>query len=41
MLEAISKGKTTNALKGLIELAPAKAILLKDSVETEVKAEEV
>ncbi|MBR4532314.1 heavy metal translocating P-type ATPase [bacterium] len=41
MLEAISKGKTTNALKGLIELAPAKAILLKDGVETEVKAEEV
>jgi Cu2+-exporting ATPase len=41
MLEAISKGKTTNALKGLIELAPAKAILLKNGVETEVKAEEV
>lgn len=41
LLEAISKGKTTNALKGLIELAPAKAILLKDGVETEVKAEEV
>ena len=41
MLEAISKGKTTNALKGLIELAPAKAILLKEGVETGVKAEEV
>ena len=41
MLEALSKGKTTNALKGLIELAPAKAILLKNGVETEVKAEEV
>ena len=41
MLEAISKGKTTNALKGLIELAPAKANLLKNGVETEVKAEEV
>lgn len=41
MLEAISKGKTTNALKGLIELAPAKAILLKNGVKTEVKAEEV
>ena len=41
MLEAISKGKTTNALKGLIELAPAKAILLKNGVETEVKAEAV
>ena len=41
LLEAISKGKTTNALKGLIELAPAKANLLKNGVETEVKAEEV
>ena len=41
LLEAVSKGKTTNALKGLIELAPAKAILLKNGVETEVKAEEV
>lgn len=41
MLEAVSKGKTTNALKGLIELAPAKAILLKNGVETEVKADEV
>lgn len=41
MLEAISKGKTTNALKGLIELAPVKAVILKNGVETEVKAEEV
>ena len=41
MLEAISKGKTTNALKGLIELAPVKAVILKNGVETEVKADEV
>ena len=41
MLEAISKGKTTNALKGLIELAPVKAVILKNGVETEVKAAEV
>ena len=41
MLEAISKGRTTNALKGLIELAPVKATLVKNGVETEVKAEEV
>ncbi len=41
MLEAISKGKTTNALKGLIKLAPVKATLVKNGAETEVKAEEV
>lgn len=41
MLEAISKGRTTNALKGLIELAPVKAVIVKNGVETEVKAEEV
>ena len=41
MLEAISKGRTTNALKGLIELAPVKATLVKNGVEKEVKAEEV
>ena len=41
MLEAISKGRTTNALKGLIELAPVKAIIVKNGAETEVKADEV
>ena len=41
MLEALSKGRTTNALKGLIELAPVKATLVKNGIETEVKAEEV
>ena len=41
MLEAISKGRTTNALKGLIELAPVKAVIVKNGVETEVKADEV
>ena len=41
MLEAISKGKTTNALKGLIELAPVKAVIVKNGIETDVKAEEV
>ena len=41
MLEAISKGKTTNALKGLIELAPVKAVIVKNGMETEVKADEV
>ncbi len=41
LLEAISKGKTTDALKALINLAPQKAILLKDGIEKEVNVEEI
>ena len=41
MLEALSKGRTTDALKGLMRLAPKTAVLLKDGVETEVGIEEV
>ena len=41
MLEAMSKGRTTDALKGLMRLAPKTATLLKDGVETEVGIEEV
>ena len=41
MLEARSKGKTTDALKGLMRLAPKTAVLLKDGTETEVGIEEV
>ncbi|MBR2783018.1 MAG: heavy metal translocating P-type ATPase, partial [Firmicutes bacterium] len=41
MLEARSKGRTTDALKGLMRLAPKTAVLLKDGVETEVGIEEV
>lgn len=41
MLEARSKGKTTDALKGLMKLAPKKATLLVDGVETEVSIENV
>ena len=41
MLEALSKGRTTDALKGLMKLAPKTAVLLKDGVETEVGIEEV
>lgn len=41
MLEAMSKGRTTDALKGLMQLAPKTAILLKDGRETEVGIEEV
>ena len=41
MLEAMSKGRTTDALKGLMKLAPKTAVLLKDGVETEVGIGEV
>ena len=41
MLEAMSKGRTTDALKGLMQLAPKTAILLRDGVETEIGVEEV
>ena len=41
MLEAMSKGRTTDALKGLMRLAPKTAVLLKDGTETEVGIEEV
>ena len=41
MLEARSKGKTTNALKSLMNLAPKTATVLKDGVETEMPIEEV
>lgn len=41
MLEAHSKGKTTNALKSLISLAPTTATLLKDGVEKVVPATSV
>lgn len=36
MLEAHSKGKTTDALKSLMKLAPQKAVLLVDGAEKEV-----
>ena len=41
MLEARSKGKTTNALKSLMNLAPKTATILKDDVETEIPIEQV
>lgn len=41
MLEARAKGKTTDALKGLMKLAPKTAIILKDNEEVEVPASEV
>ncbi len=41
MLESYSKGKTTNALKGLMDLTPKKAVLLRDDIELEVPVEQV
>ncbi|MCR4782053.1 MAG: heavy metal translocating P-type ATPase [Lachnospiraceae bacterium] len=40
-LEAYSKGRTTDALKGLMKLAPKTAVILKDGVETTVNISEV
>ena len=39
MLEARSKGKTTDALKGLMKLAPKTATILRDGAEVEVGIE--
>ena len=41
MLEAHSKGKTTNAIKALMDLAPRTAHVLRDGRETDVPAEDV
>ena len=41
MLEAMSKGRTTNALKSLMKLAPKTAVLFRDGQEVEVPIEQV
>lgn len=41
MLEARSKGKTTDALKGLMKLAPKTAVIVSDGEEREVPVEQV
>lgn len=41
MLEARSKGRTTDALKGLMKLAPKTAVVLRDGKEVEVGIETV
>ncbi len=41
MLEARSKGRTTDALKSLMKLAPKTATVLRDGTETEVSIEQV
>ena len=41
MLEAYSKGKTTDAIKSLMDLAPKTAHVIRDGVETTIPAQEV
>lgn len=41
MLEAMSKGRTTDALRSLMKLAPKTAVLIRDGKEVEVGIEEV
>ena len=41
MLEAMSKGRTTDALKSLMKLSPKTAVLIRDGGEVEVGIEEV
>ena len=41
MLEAMSKGRTTDALKSLMKLAPKTAVVVRDGVETEVPVDSV
>lgn len=41
MLEARSKGKTTDALKSLMKLAPQTAVVIRDGVETEIPVSQV
>ena len=40
-LESYSKGKTTSAIKGLLELAPDTAVVIRDGKEVTVKASEL
>ncbi len=41
LLESISKGKTTNALKSLLKLAPKTAVVVRNGIEEKVKVEQV
>ncbi len=40
-LEARSKGKTTNAIKGLMKLSPKTAVIIKDDAEIEIPVEQL
>ncbi len=41
LLEAVSKGRTTDAIKDLMKLAPENAVIIKDGKETEVSVKEI
>ncbi len=41
MLEARAKGKTTDAIRGLMRLAPRTAVVIRDGIEREIPAEQV
>lgn len=41
LLEAKSKGRTTNALKSLMNLSPKKAVVIRNGAETEISVDEV
>ena len=41
LLEAISKGRTTSALKGLMDLAPKTAVVIREGQETEISVDDV
>lgn len=41
LLEAVSKGRTTDALKGLMRLSPQTAVVIRDDTEIEVSISEV
>ncbi|NLO85152.1 MAG: heavy metal translocating P-type ATPase [Clostridiales bacterium] len=41
MLEARSKGRTTDAIKGLMKLTPQTAVILKDGIEVETAIDQV
>lgn len=41
LLESISKGKTTDAIKGLMNLIPEMATVIRDGVEVEIPANEI
>ncbi len=41
LLESRAKGRTTDALKSLVKLAPTSAVVIRDGVETEIPVEQV
>ena len=41
LLEAIAKGKTTTAIKELLDLSPKSAVVIRDGVETKIDAKDI